>query len=301
MKPSRSILVLSAAFGLLCFGPILLPVLALLPLSLPFLALHLNKPKFASVFYGTSWTLAVLLCCALLAAVMPIWIAGVLTVFGLFFLSFGLAITRFRPKVPIGTAIFAPIVAIGLIFPAGRLSTLLLGEQVDQISVSEANAHPDAAWITFTDATLGVDHAYSRLVTWERKKHRSAGQRVDHIAPLIYPGWTPAQPVTAWAFCDSESHTCPDWNKSWDSVVSVDELKRPHTNGLVAEACRAYGLTSAANAPLLMRIESRATVLQEQILFALIAMGLAFGTCGLVLPLWPSRPESPRTPSKPRT
>jgi hypothetical protein len=265
---------------------------------LPFLARHLDKPKAAAVFCGTTWTLVVLSCAALFGALLPLWVAGALTVFGLFFLSFGLFVKGRLAKVPFGAVMFAPMVAVGLVLPAGRIPSLVLGERVDQISVKEASAHGDATWITFSDAKLGLEHAYTRHITWNGTKNHSSGDRYDHVAPLIHPGWSPAEPVSAWAICGSEERSCPDWTEPWDATVSLDEWKESNTGGLVDEACAARGLRSAPGAPLLLRVGSRNEVLEEQAQFALMILGIAFGSCGLVLPLWFSGHRRPPAPPR---
>ena len=94
--------------------------------------------------------------------------------------------------------------AVFLFGGQNHLSTcvwLARGENADGITLAELRDHADASYVRLEGAEFRRDRA----------RYRGWYVSVDddelthyHAAPIVAPGWTPRQPVTAWAVSDEE-------------------------------------------------------------------------------------------------
>ena len=144
---------------------------------------------------------------------------------------------------------------IALVLSYGAALAMVEGELAALASVAEAPAHATATRFTFADARLRPE--LRGEVTGVTFANESRAAWVVQVAPLVPAGWTPAQPVPAFAACD----TTPGFDCLGRFPVHLSGavlFGGPHA----ADAARAVelavagrGLTVARGAPLLAPVD----------------------------------------------
>ncbi|WP_457796227.1 hypothetical protein [Methylocystis sp. S23] len=210
----------------------------------------------------------------------PYWIAG------LFLLG-----------VPLG--VLATRSARGLAFPAMCLFALtgvapvffvhvpLHGDVVNLRRVDEIPAGSRIAGYVAPGWRIELDRATQERLTASRGK----GYGYRRIAPLVGDGWTPAQPVEVWVMGETrDSGRVVPWHpKFWrEPGGEYVRLVGADISGAQLQAQRAaaqFGLRTAEEALIVMRVDSIAAALKDQYLALARALAYPLGAWAAMIGL----------------
>lgn len=122
------------------------------------------------------------------------------------------------------------------------------------VSIAEAPRHPEADTLEFEDGEVRADLHYARVWTTTSKDRKtgttSTTTHYRTVAPIVPPGWTPEQPVPAWAV--TRSHGAPP--ERWIGArvgLRADPGDEESFREAIASAEWRHGLRTAPGAPML--------------------------------------------------
>jgi len=129
----------------------------------------------------------------------------------------------------------------------------LFGETVRGIPVAQAAAYRGAAIFHFSDGRVLADREWSLPVYGESKGVAEHELYRLRIAPIVGEGWTPDQPITAWAVTSAPNSGMPrgDWSRPSRAGLRATTSSDADIRAAIASAGRIYGLNTVPDAVLL--------------------------------------------------
>jgi hypothetical protein len=150
-------------------------------------------------------------------------------------------------------AVPAMVIGYGL----GDYLALARGQHVAGISAAEAPAYAKAAGFDFSDSVVQIKYAATYRTSSRDRKSGRITYYYYHVAPLTESGWTPADPVPAWAGCgDQYSGLCAEWFRLYRGGVAVESHDWDGLRIAADQALARHQLREAPGAPLLERVAS---------------------------------------------
>ncbi len=141
----------------------------------------------------------------------------------------------------------AGILATGIEIP-------LFGATVRNIPVAQATAYPGAAIFHFTDGRVLSRADWDVTVYGSTSKSTSSHELYTlGIAPIVGDGWTPDQPITAWAVTSSPNSGMPltDWSRPSRAGVRAVSSEVEDLRKAIVNVQERDGLKSAPDAVLI--------------------------------------------------
>ena len=134
---------------------------------------------------------------------------------------------------------------------------LARGQHASGISAAAAPGYADVVGFDFSDSVVQIKYATTyRSATRDRKSGR-VSYFYYHIAPLTGSGWTPADPVPAWAGCGQQYiGLCDEWYRAYRGGVVAETSDRAGLRVAADQALAQHRLSEAPGAPLLRRVAS---------------------------------------------
>lgn len=184
----------------------------------------------------------------------------------------------------IGAAVLAGLSASGTALGVDGYSAGASGDHVRGISVADAPRFPSASTFRFVDGRVRSDLKGFYEV---RTQHRSgiSDVQVYHVAPLVPDGWTPTQPVPAWAVSGLDTEYSRVWREPRRGGVVDHGSSREFHAKARDQAERAYGLASASNAPLIRWVSDPEGDLRSDLVLVAWIVGIAIASWCLGMPL----------------
>lgn len=161
----------------------------------------------------------------------------------------------------------------GVADAAPNLPTLLTVPPVRDIRVSDLGRYPQALRFDFSDAV--VQTRLARVHTKTSRSGKSGSKTVTHSlwAPLTDAGWTPSQPVLAWAICHhghASSGHCPDFQHANGGAIIPTSFMLPgDVEGMLTAAAADMGLKNSPDARLLVYGASSETLVRLRVYWLL--------------------------------
>ena len=155
----------------------------------------------------------------------------------------------------VGAWSFAGLLLCGVIGLMGAMIEVpLFGPTVRGIPVARAAEHPGAAIFHFTDGRVLEEMSGDVGVYGGSKGVGSHELHRLRIAPVVGDGWTPGQPVTAWAVTHSPNSALPptDWARPSRAGVRVVSTSESDIREEIVRVVRGYRLVSI-DRPVLLR------------------------------------------------
>lgn len=203
------------------------------------------------------------LVCGLVALVSPILAMFVGVIVGMASLMTG----ELDDMGPAFTA-FLVVATAGLLGGLSGLGELALWIPSGEISVAEAPSQRFATAYTFRDAATRPELSGSE----SQRGRRGGPGRAYRVMPLVPPGWTPADPVPAWAACSTPD--CPPKTPSPRFGARVARMDVDAFEKAARAAAATHGLRVAPGAPLLQTGASAGDVVAERALVPAGATGV---------------------------
>ncbi|GAB4194807.1 MAG: hypothetical protein OHK0022_11100 [Roseiflexaceae bacterium] len=237
--------------------------------------------SFRTLGYRMLVILAYMVALALLAAplglILPVWarpFAGLAAWLG----GTAYVTSRFEKTIGGWAIILALAPAFMSAYSLADLVAPLAGERVSGISATDAPLHPSAQGFDFSDSVVQTDYAASYRHSMRDSKSGRITYRYYNIAPLTAAGWTPDQPVPAWAGCSEEyTRTCDEWDDAGlRGGVAIEQGDRDQLRQAVDQALSTHGLREAPGAPLLSRVASVDAGITERALIVPLVLLMAY-------------------------
>lgn len=155
---------------------------------------------------------------------------------------------------------------VGLV-TALSLDVQIIGTRAAAVALADLPRFPYAAQIHFTDARVATDYSAAdapRLIS-------ATGSGAWLAAPIVSNGWTPAEPVRAWAISVVTGGYGPldyrsprNWQQSYRAGVRYVATAFSPAHDAIARAVARFNLTTARNAPLFFWVEEPASVVADE-------------------------------------
>jgi hypothetical protein len=243
------------------------------------------------------------------ATVVPLVCLG-WTMVAIFFaitlgLNLGLWAGRDSMLASIAGAVLMSVVSLVI---ALSLDVQIIGTRATAVALADLPHVPYAAQVHFSDAHVATDYSAAdapRLLS-------ATGSGAWLAAPIVPSGWTPAEPVRAWAISVVTGGYGPldyrsprNWQQSYRAGVRYVATAFSPAHDAIARAVARNNLTTAHNAPLFFWVEEPASVVADErtfvawVMFGGVATWLLFliGEALVVPGSVPSDVERP--PSRP--
>ena len=197
---------------------------------------------------------------------------------------------------------------VGLVI-ALSLDVQIIGTRAAAVALADLPHFPYAAQIHFTDARVATDYGAAdapRLIS-------ATGSGGWLAAPIVPNGWTPAEPVRAWAISVVTGGYGPldyrsprNWQQNYRAGVRYVATAFSPAHDAIARAVARFNLTTARNAPLFFWVEEPASVVADErtflawVMFGGVVTWLFFliGETLVVPGSAPPDIERPSTPSE---
>lgn len=148
-----------------------------------------------------------------------------------------------------------PVMVIG--FGLSDYLALARGQHVAGISAADAPGYSDAVGFDFSDSVVQTEYATTYRTSSRDRKSGRITYYYFHVAPLTESGWTPADPVPAWAGCGQQYiGVCDEWFRAYRGGVAVEASERKGLRIAADQALAQHGLREVPGAPLLERVAS---------------------------------------------
>lgn len=148
-----------------------------------------------------------------------------------------------------------PVMVVG--YGLSDYLSLARGQHIANIPAAQAPRYPGAVGFDFSDSIVQTQYATTFRASSRDRKSGRVTYTYYNVAPLTGAGWTPAEPVPAWAGCSEQySDECDEWFRHYRGGVAVMSSERDGLRRAADMALGQHQLREAVAAPLLERVAS---------------------------------------------
>jgi hypothetical protein len=158
------------------------------------------------------------------------------------------------------------MMVVGLV-TALSLDVQIIGMRASAVALADLQHVRYAAQVHFTDAHIATDFSAADAP----RLSGTIGNGGWLVAPIVPTGWTPAEPVRAWAVAAVTGGYGPldyrsprNWQQSYRAGVRYVATAFSPAHDAITRAVARYNLTTTPNAPLFFWVEEPASVAADE-------------------------------------